>query len=412
MSDDPEVVTVGEDDENGRSSTRRPLNAQAQSRMTLLSNACKRYEFVPFTKDGQTVFVKFNINLDESKCVGSVATFVIRLLTEGYWTLFVYGKKVPKTHEIYPMFSCENNLACSSKNYKLNIAKVEELFSYLNQCQFCIGYPEAHSLCREHNIGKNGLTNINLTSGAQAVEVMRIAEWEGRTYPSTLVHKSCELIRYAGSGHRVSCSPKQWFKCSCCESIKDELKALVEEHSNGKSCNSCTAAADASKTSSIEAVSEEEGPAKKRICDVNLSEQQQQEDDESPPSPIPVSSPPSPGLPARQPWADVAKPPPGPVFVPAERNDPIFLFAKDEDGKLFILKDKAGDFYCNKCPIPFRFPNQMQRVSFNEHLWMKHHIFVDSIAIWCRHCKKPFFDSNRYNIHLNRDHGEQNKITY
>ena len=60
------------------------MSSQAQSRMAILSSACKKHEFVPFTKDGHTVFVKFAIDMEETRwTTGSVASFVIRLLTEG-----------------------------------------------------------------------------------------------------------------------------------------------------------------------------------------------------------------------------------------------------------------------------------------------------------------------------------------
>ena len=62
------------------------MSSQAQSRMAILSSACKKHEFVPFTKDGHTVFVKFAIDMEETRwTTGSVASFVIRLLTEGNW---------------------------------------------------------------------------------------------------------------------------------------------------------------------------------------------------------------------------------------------------------------------------------------------------------------------------------------
>ena len=93
------------------------------------------------------------------------------LTKSGYWTLFVHGKKLQKSHRIYPRFSCVNTLASSSKNYKLDIAKVDELFGYLNSCIFCVGHPELYHLSREANRSDpEGLTIIPLSNDAEAVE--------------------------------------------------------------------------------------------------------------------------------------------------------------------------------------------------------------------------------------------------
>ena len=58
-------------------------------------------------------------------------------------------------------FSNANTLASSSKNYKLDISKVSQLFAYLNGCMFCIGHPEMYHLSRFANqTDTNGLTVI------------------------------------------------------------------------------------------------------------------------------------------------------------------------------------------------------------------------------------------------------------
>ena len=83
--------------------------------------------------------------------------------------MFIYGKKLQKTHPVYPLFSVENNLAFSSKNYKLDIPKVDGLFAYLNSCAFCNGCPGVYPLMRETN-GGEGLTVVPLPGGTEAVE--------------------------------------------------------------------------------------------------------------------------------------------------------------------------------------------------------------------------------------------------
>ena len=86
-SETEDVVTINDDDSSRSPSNiakrKTPLSSQAQTRMSILSTACKKHEFVPFTKDGHTLFVKFTIDMDEKGNNGSVATFVIRLLVEG-----------------------------------------------------------------------------------------------------------------------------------------------------------------------------------------------------------------------------------------------------------------------------------------------------------------------------------------
>ena len=85
---EPDEVVVTMNDDNASTSSnvakkKTTLSAQAQSRMSVLSTACKKHEFVPFTKDGHTLFVKFDIDMEEKANTGSVAVFVIRLLIEG-----------------------------------------------------------------------------------------------------------------------------------------------------------------------------------------------------------------------------------------------------------------------------------------------------------------------------------------
>ena len=91
-SETEDIVAISEDENDksksassnvAKKKTTTPLSSQAQSRMSILSSACKKHEFVPFTKDGHTLFVKFTIDMDERGNNGSVATYVIRLLIEG-----------------------------------------------------------------------------------------------------------------------------------------------------------------------------------------------------------------------------------------------------------------------------------------------------------------------------------------
>ena len=61
-------------------------------------------------------------------------------------------------------------MAQSSKNYKLDIGKVDELFAYLNSCSFCVGHPDVFPLLREANNG-DGLTLLTLPNNeGEAVE--------------------------------------------------------------------------------------------------------------------------------------------------------------------------------------------------------------------------------------------------
>ena len=116
--------------------------------------------------------------------------------------------------------------------------------------------------------------------------------------------------------------------------------------------------------------------------------------------PVHVSS-----VPLRPPLVPVARP--GPTFPPPDPNGPTFLLAKNEEGRRFIVRDSMGEFHCGLClPRTFKFPLQREKVSFNEHMWMKHHVFIDSISIWCQACKKPFFDNGRFTQHVTRDHPE------
>ena len=101
--------------------------------------------------------------------------------------MFVHGKKLLKSHPIYPKFSCENTRASSSKNYKLDIGKVDELFGYLNSCIFCVGHPEFYHLARAANRG-DGLTIIPLSNDVEAVEGMLVTKEHFNrevTYPHT-----------------------------------------------------------------------------------------------------------------------------------------------------------------------------------------------------------------------------------
>jgi len=412
------------------------MSSQAQSRMAILSSACKKHEFVPFTKDGHTVFVKFAIDMEETRwTTGSVASFVIRLLTEGYWTLFVFGKKLQKTHRVYKRFSCENNLAQSSKNYKLDIGKVDELFAYLNSCSFCVGHPDVFPLLREANNG-DGLTLLTLPNNeGEAVEVLRSVKWKGKVYPSTVVHKTCELLRNPEEMttlHPPAGPDDDWFRCLPCKEMATSIKLL---NSNAV-MNGFSLASSGKMLTSRGSQTEQD--------DVEM------ETDATPISVIPAAAMPRLPPPPRAPAITAREPPTNPkpvhltantsivtngnhpnvginmnktsnvilttptlptiptrTFPPPDPNGPTFLLARNEEGKRYILRDSAGDFYCGICtPQPFRFPQQHEKVSFNEHLWMKHHIFIDSISIWCQACKKPFFDNGRFQHHIRRDHPE------
>jgi len=360
--------------------------------MSILSTACKKHEFVPFTKDGHTLFVKFTIDMEEKGNSGSVATFVIRLLVEGYWTLFVHGKKLQKSHRIYPRFSCVNTLASSSKNYKLDIAKVDELFGYLNSCIFCVGHPELYHLSREANRSDpEGLTIIPLSNDAEAVEVLRNVRWEGKNYPSTLVHKNCELIKSladaASTPIPIPGFDPAWFRCRPCEEISQVLSDM-----NAKSIETFI-----KKNSASVQPPDLENIASTANGGLPASSRQR-----SPSIPSMPSAPVQNGTAATHSNID-----PGPFLNPPP-NGPTFLLARNEEDRHYVLLSASGDYYCGMCfPTQFRFPQQQEAVSFNEHLWMKHHVFIDSISIWCDICHKPFFDRGRFRMHVQRDHAGQ-----
>jgi len=466
---DGDVVTITDDDSDGSrsnpvsssssvtsssavsSSKKTTLSAQAQNRMSILSAACKKYEFVPFTKEGHTVFVKFSINLDETRCnAGSVATFVIRLLAEGYWTLFVHGKKLQKNHRVYQRFSCENNLASSSKNYKLDIAKVDELFAYLNSCFFCVGNPEVFPLMRESNVG-DGLTLIQLPGGGgEAVEVLRNVKWKEKIYPSTLVHKVCELIRSPEEMGTIvpQYGPEfDWFRCAHCDGIADSLAKMNSKTEMMGFVNKFRTSRG-SQTDAESAFEPQEDYLTENSSQISQEFHHEPHDLLQPPLPpaqylVAAPTPPQQrqASPAVHPQplqlvvnnsnnhnnilnvdeettammtttsttmaSTMATAPAAITFLPPDPAGPTFLLAKNEDGRHYILQDSLGDYYCGICsPTPFLFTNQREKVSFNEHLWMKHHIFVDSISLWCQFCQKPFFDNSRFHSHVKRDHPE------
>lgn len=387
--DSDDVVTISDDKDPTPPSTSSnltkkttQLSSGAQSRMSLLSTACKKHEFVPFTKDGHTLFVKFNIDMDEKANQGSVATFTIRLLIEGYWTLFVHGKKLQKSHHIYEKFSNANTLASSSKNYKLDISKVSQLFAYLNGCTFCIGHPEMYHLSRFANqTDTNGLTVI---PQADSVEVLRNVRWKGKNYPSTLVHKNCELIRYTKEN-----DSDIHFRCDQCENISNTLmdlnaKAIQLFIKNGGTMENAASIFNDSNSTASQPTLNYNGTLNTFAPVVSPI---------SVPAVTPIVAPSAPPVPVPT------------VFLAPDPNGPTFLLAKNEEERYYVLQSTDGDFYCGICnPVPFLFPQQHERVSYNEHMWMKHHVFIDSISIWCDVCHKPFFDKGRFRLHVLRDH--------